>query len=133
MPDTVHVHVETHEGTLLYTDDQAQQSRRAIGVLTVALLNKDDGGTQASWRTVGPIAAVTQGLAEMFIATPGLYEAVMGMYLLALRTKEQQLLQLGMKPLLQLGTCTCGHFRLAHPTARCAIPDCGCVEFKEVK
>jgi hypothetical protein len=82
-----HVHVATHEGTLLYSDDAGQERRRAMGVLAVALLIKDDGTTQACWRTVGVTSAVVQGLAEMMASTPGLFEAVLGMYLLAKANK----------------------------------------------
>lgn len=92
VPDrTVHITIETREGTLLYGDDQGRQERRAVAFLSLAMIidEKNEASLQSCWRTGGSIGSIAQLVAEFYAMNPGVREAVEGLYVMAQQRRQQ--------------------------------------------
>ena len=149
---SIHVQIQTHEGTLLYSDDTGNQERKALGAFGAALTLREDGSIQATWRTLGVPAITAQILAEFLGANPAMLATVISLTQLAqgghvdwIRRLETALLEVApqsptlspttgkvMVEILAKQLCQCGHEKQQHQgtnwpnTTGCRGLGCSC-------
>lgn len=84
MPDPAHkliLGIQEREGTTYYSDHELTDVR-VIGFISAAIILKDTGEPETRWRHVGTTGTAVQALAMFMTATPGMKEALDGMYVL---------------------------------------------------
>lgn len=90
MADEVHIHVETYEGTLLFSDKEVQ-GVKAVSVLNLTMLQDTPAGPLVvRTNAIGPTGMVAHSLTDYFLQNPGLLEAVTGLHHLAMYQLQQR-------------------------------------------
>lgn len=72
-------HIEQHEGSLYYSDQNGREAVEVLGALSIAL-HRQAGGYQTVWAQVGYAPAVIEALATFYLKSPWMKVAVDGFY-----------------------------------------------------
>lgn len=86
----VHVHVESHEGTMLYSDELGRDHcRMASGIAIAIVIDPKTKTPQICWWLCGTPGTLAEMVARYLVSTPGMFEAVQGLYVRELKARSQ--------------------------------------------